>query len=135
MRPMLNWSSISAMDRSAAARSSSFFSGTFRSFMAMVMPDLVANWKPTFFIRPTISPGRRLSSWEQEVLGGEHYLARLRHRGSGERHVDGHLVAIEVGVEGGAHQRVDLDGAAVDEHRLPPPGGPTGAGGGGGGGA
>src|SRR5690606_5840863 len=31
---------------------------------------------------------------------------------------DRHLVAVEVGVEGGAHQRVDLDGLALDQHRL-----------------
>ena len=30
----------------------------------------------------------------------------------------GHLVAVEVGVEGGADQRVNLDGLAFDEHRL-----------------
>ena len=32
--------------------------------------------------------------------------------------VDGHLVAVEVGVEGGAHERVDLDGLALHQHRL-----------------
>ena len=32
--------------------------------------------------------------------------------------MDGHLVAVEVGVEGGAHQRVDLDGLALDQHGL-----------------
>jgi hypothetical protein len=32
--------------------------------------------------------------------------------------VDGHLVAVEVGVEGRAHERVDLDGLALHEHRL-----------------
>ena len=32
--------------------------------------------------------------------------------------MDGHLVAVEVGVEGGAHQRVDLQGLALDQHRL-----------------
>ena len=30
----------------------------------------------------------------------------------------GHLVAVEVGVEGGADQRVNLDGLALDQHRL-----------------
>ena len=30
----------------------------------------------------------------------------------------GHLVAVEVGVEGRADQRVDLDGAALDQDRL-----------------
>ena len=32
--------------------------------------------------------------------------------------MDGHLVAVEVGVEGGADQRVNLDGLAFDQHRL-----------------
>ena len=32
--------------------------------------------------------------------------------------MDGHLVAVEVGVEGGAGQRVNLDGFAFDQDRL-----------------
>ena len=32
--------------------------------------------------------------------------------------MDGHLIAVEVGVERRAHQRVDLDGLALDEDRL-----------------
>jgi hypothetical protein len=32
--------------------------------------------------------------------------------------VHGHLVAVEVGVVGGADERVDADGLALDEHRL-----------------
>ncbi len=35
-----------------------------------------------------------------------------------QRDVDRHLVAVEVGVEGGAAQRVQLQGAALDQHRL-----------------
>ena len=35
----------------------------------------------------------------------------------GEGHVDGHLVAVEVGVERRADERVDLDGRALDEDR------------------
>ena len=31
--------------------------------------------------------------------------------------MDGHLVAVEVSVEGAAHQRVNLDGTALDKHR------------------
>ena len=33
-------------------------------------------------------------------------------------HVHGHLVAVEVGVEGRADQRVHLDRLAFDQHRL-----------------
>ena len=36
----------------------------------------------------------------------------------GQRQVHGHLVAVEVGVERGAHQRVDLDRLALHQHRL-----------------
>ena len=32
--------------------------------------------------------------------------------------MDGHLVAVEVGVERRADERVKLDGLALDEHRL-----------------
>ena len=35
-----------------------------------------------------------------------------------DRGTCGHLVAVEVGVESGADQRVDLNGAAIDENRL-----------------
>ena len=48
----------------------------------------------------------------------KHDLARLGHRRAGQRHVHGHLVAVEVGVERRADQRVDLDRAALDQHRL-----------------
>ena len=43
---------------------------------------------------------------------------RLGLRLGGQGQVHGHLVAVEVGVEGGADERVDLDGLALDEHRL-----------------
>ena len=35
-----------------------------------------------------------------------------------QRQVDGHLIAVEVGVEAFADQRVNLDGVAFDEHRF-----------------
>ena len=35
-----------------------------------------------------------------------------------QRKMDGHLVAVEVGVEAFADQRVNLDGVAFDQHRL-----------------
>ena len=35
-----------------------------------------------------------------------------------ERDVHGHLIAVEVRVEGGADERMDLDGLAFDEHGL-----------------
>ena len=53
-----------------------------------------------------------------QVVGREHEDARLGLRLRGERHVNRHLVAIEVGVEGGAHQRVQVDGLALNEDRL-----------------
>ena len=43
---------------------------------------------------------------------------RLGLRLDGQRQVDGHLVAVEVGVEALADERVDLDGVALDEDRL-----------------
>ena len=54
----------------------------------------------------------------QEVHGGEHNLAGLPLRLLGQRHVHRHLVAVEIGVEGRADHGVDLDGLALDEHRL-----------------
>src|SRR5690606_16633946 len=35
-----------------------------------------------------------------------------------QRYVDGHLVTVEVGVEGLADQRVELDGLSLDQYRL-----------------
>ena len=54
----------------------------------------------------------------QHVVGGHHQGARFHLRFQRQRHVDGHLVAVEVGVEGGTDQRVQLDGLALDQDRL-----------------
>ena len=54
----------------------------------------------------------------QDVVRRQHEDAGLGLRLDRERQVDGHLVAVEVGVEGVADQRVDLDRLALDEHRL-----------------
>ena len=54
----------------------------------------------------------------QDVVGGQHQHPGLGLRLGRQGHVHGHLVAVEVGVEGLAHQRVDLDGLALDQHRL-----------------
>src|SRR5437870_7965194 len=54
----------------------------------------------------------------EDVVGAHHQHARLHLRLDGERHVHRHLVAVEVRVEGGAHQRVELDSLALDQHRL-----------------
>ena len=54
----------------------------------------------------------------QDVVGRQHQHPGLGLGLGGQGQVDGHLVAVEVGVEGGAHQRVDLDGLALDQHRL-----------------
>ncbi len=54
----------------------------------------------------------------EQIAGGKHQLARLALRLFRERHVHGHLVAVEIRVERGAHQRVQLDGTALHEHRL-----------------
>ena len=55
-----------------------------------------------------VAAGRR-----EQVVGGEQDLLRLGDGLAAERHVDGHLVAVEVGVEGRADERVQLDGAAL----------------------
>ena len=54
----------------------------------------------------------------QDVVRREHQDARLGLRLDGQRQVDCHLVAIEVGVERGTHERVQLDGLTLDELRL-----------------
>ena len=54
----------------------------------------------------------------EDVVGRQHQHPGLGLGLSRQGQVDGHLVAVEVGVEGGAHQGVDLDGLALDQHRL-----------------
>ena len=54
----------------------------------------------------------------QDVVGGQHQDAGLGLSLGRQRQVDSHLVAVEVGVEGVAHQRVHLDRLALDQHRL-----------------
>ncbi len=59
------------------------------------------------------------------AVGGRQDVVGRQHQGLGldlgldrKRDVDGHLVAVEVGVERGADERVDLDGLALDEDGL-----------------
>ena len=55
---------------------------------------------------------------DRMLLRRQHQDPRLRLRLGAEREVDRHLVAVEVGVERVADERVDLDRLALDEHRL-----------------
>ena len=55
---------------------------------------------------------------QQHVVRGQHQRARFHLRLERQRHVHGHLVAVEVGVERRADQRVQLDRLAFDQHRL-----------------
>src|SRR5579883_373630 len=54
----------------------------------------------------------------QDVVGRHHQDARFELRFQRKRYVNRHLVAVEVGVEGGADQRVQLDRLAFDQRRL-----------------
>ncbi len=54
----------------------------------------------------------------QDVVGSHHQRAGLGLGFGGERQVDCHLVTIEVGVEGGAGQRRQVDGLAFHQDRL-----------------
>ena len=54
----------------------------------------------------------------QHVVGRHHQHARLELGLERQGDVHGHLVAVEVGVERGADQRVQLDRLALDQHRL-----------------
>ncbi len=51
-------------------------------------------------------------------MRGQHQDRRLDHGRVRERQVDGHLVAVEVGVEGRRDERVQADRLALDEDRL-----------------
>jgi hypothetical protein len=54
----------------------------------------------------------------EDVVGRHHEDPRLHLRLDGERNVDRHLVPVEVGVEGEADQRMQLDRLPLDQHRL-----------------
>ena len=63
--------------------------------------------------------GERLAVCRRfDVVGREHEHARLGLRLGRQRHVDCHLVAVEVGVEGGADERVQADCLAFHQDRL-----------------
>ncbi len=61
---------------------------------------------------------RRAVGGMQDVVGRHHQHARLELRLERQRHVHGHLIAVEVGVEGRADERMQLDRLALDQHRL-----------------
>ena len=54
----------------------------------------------------------------QDVVGRHHQDARFQLRFDRQRHVNGHLVTVEVGVERGADQRVQLDRFTFDQYRF-----------------
>ena len=54
----------------------------------------------------------------KNVVGRQHQRGSFDLRFGRERNVHGHLVAVEIGVERGADQRVNLDGLAFHQHRL-----------------
>ena len=54
----------------------------------------------------------------QDVVRRHHQHAGFKLRLERERHVDGHLVAVEVRVEGGADERMQLDRLALDQGGL-----------------
>ena len=55
---------------------------------------------------------------KQHVVLAERELSRLAYRGFGERDMTGHLVTVKISVECRADERVNLDGAAINEHGL-----------------
>src|SRR5664280_784192 len=63
--------------------------------------------------------GDRLSRRRrQDVVRGQHQHAGFHLRFRRQRNVHCHLIAVEIGVECGADQRVNLDGLAFHQHRL-----------------
>ena len=58
---------------------------------------------------------RRAVGRAEQVLRREHHAPSFVLGVTAQRHVDGHLVAVEVRVESETDERVDLDGRALDE--------------------
>ena len=91
------------------------------------MPGAVAALRELALARGVVEPEddvlRRVDDrlavrGREDVVRAHHEHARFHLRFDRERHVDGHLVAVEVGVERRADERVKLDGLALDEDRL-----------------
>src|SRR6476620_10356364 len=63
--------------------------------------------------------GNRLTArWRENIVGREHQHPRFQLRLDRQRHVYGHLVAIEVGVVRGANERVNANGFTLDQLRF-----------------
>ncbi len=54
----------------------------------------------------------------EDVVAGQHQQLCFQDGGVAQWQVNGHLVTVKVSVEGGGHQRVQLDGLALDQFRL-----------------
>jgi len=54
----------------------------------------------------------------QDIVGRHHQHACFELGFQRKRNVHGHLVAVEIGIECRAHQRMQLDRLAFDQHRL-----------------
>ena len=64
-------------------------------------------------------PDDRLSTGGfEQVSAGKHQLPRLGHGLVGQGYVDGHLVAVKVGVKCSTDQGMDLDRLSIHQHRL-----------------
>ena len=66
---------------------------------------------------------RRHDDWlavgrAEDVIGRHHQNPRFKLGFKGQRHVNGHLIAIEIGVKGGTNQRVKLNSLTFDQDRL-----------------
>ena len=110
-----------------------------RAVIARVLPELDANRfvAPAALAQRLFEPGRQLREpirpehhvlrrlghrpavrGLEDVVGRDHQEARLELRLERQRHVHRHLIAVEVGVERRADQRMDPDGLALDQLRL-----------------
>ena len=61
---------------------------------------------------------RRTVGRAEDVVRAHHQRVRFDLGLDRERQVDRHLIAVEVGIEAFAHQRMQLNGVAFHEHRL-----------------
>ena len=54
----------------------------------------------------------------EDIVGRHHQQLALENGLKGQRHVNGHLVSIEIRIVGGADKRMNSDGFAFDQDRL-----------------
>ncbi len=92
-----------------------FLAGRTITCFTLVCDREIVNTKHDILRRPD---DRRTGCGREDVVRRKHENVRFGLRFDRQWQVDRHLIAVEIGIEPFAHQRVNLDGIAFNQHRL-----------------